>query len=175
MKPLLAFSVLFISISSLMAGESGLTKTYQPLDALGADGIRIVEVTCHDWYGTSIYPTAIGLISARNVPPTNNPKEAKEDLNIASVCGLRFSCGDTDEAKDLTLDATAFVITERFGHPKEHILRASLECLRRCLPKTWLKAPLILKASKKDAAWMGQIVQEFNKHDRKKVFFAPPQ
>ena len=45
------------------AGESMLGTTFQPLDGLGSGTIRIVEVTCHDWYGMSGQSSSIGLIS----------------------------------------------------------------------------------------------------------------
>lgn len=159
----------------LMGGESSLTKTYQPLDGLGSGTISISEVTCHDWYSHSGQPTAIGLISAPNVPPTNNPKDATENLNLASVCGVRFSCGDIETASELTLDATGFAIPRRFDHPREQVLRACFECLRRCLPEKLRDAPVILKASDSDTAWLSVIVREFNAHDRKKVFFTPQE
>jgi hypothetical protein len=155
------------------AGESMLSTTFQPLDGLGSGTIRIVEVTCHDWYGMSGQPTGIGLISAPNIPPTNNPKEAKEDLNLASACGLRFGCGDVDSTMELTLEATAFSVPQRFGHSPEHVLRASLECLRRCLPEKLRRTAVTLKAAGADMEWMGKIITEFNTHDRTKVFFTP--
>lgn len=161
--------------SALWAEGATLTRTFQPLNGSGAGKIYIVEVTCHDWYGQSGQPTSIGLISARNVPPTNNPKEAIDDLNLASACGLRFSAGDLQTSKELTLDATAFNITPQNNYPREDILRASLECLRRCLPEALPTTPVILETSKKNAGWMGKVIQEFNLSDRKKVFFVPPQ
>src|SRR5688572_21764019 len=93
MKHALTVSALIATTACLLGGESSLTTTYQPLDALGSGSIRISQVTCHDWYSHSGQPTAIDLISARNVPPTNNPQKATDDLNLASVCGIRFSCG----------------------------------------------------------------------------------
>ncbi len=150
-----------------------LTATVQPLDGLGSGTIKIVEVTCHDWYGMSGQPTSIGLISSPNVPPTNNPKEAKEDLNLASACGFRFSCGDIDTTLELTLDATAFSVPQRFGHSREHILRASLECLRRCLPEKLRQIAVTLKVADANRDWITKIIVEFNAHDRTKVFFTP--
>lgn len=175
MKALLPWLAVWVSVGMAFAGESALTKTYQPLSGLGAGDIRIVEVSCHDWHGHSTQPTQIGLISARNVPPTNNPKEAKDDLNLASLCGLHFSAGDIEFTSELTLDATAFKVAKEHDIPREDILKASLECLRRCLPPKLLKTPVTLKASKEHQAWMGKIVAGFNAHDRKKVFFVPPE
>ncbi len=157
------------------AGESMLSTTFQPLDGLGSGTIKIVEVTCHDWYGMSGQPTGIGLISAPNIPPTNSSKEAKENLNLASACGLRFSCGDIDTVSELALDATAFSVPPRFGHSPEHILRASLECLRRCLPGKLRRTAVTLKSTEANREWMGKVITEFNAHDRAKVFFTPAE
>lgn len=175
MKLAISISVLIAMTDWVFGGESSLTTTYQPLDGLGSGAIIISQVACHDWYSHSGQPTAIGLISAPNVPPTNNPKEATENLNLASVCGLRFGCGDIETARELTLDATGFAISRRFDHPREHIVRACLECLRRCLPEKLRDTPLTLTASDPDKAWLSKIVREFNAHDRKKVFFIPPE
>lgn len=175
MKPICLLFSLCLPISALWAGESSLTKTFQPLSGLGAGGIHIVEVTCHDWYSNVSGTTSIGLISARNVPPTNHPQEATSDLNLASACGLKFGAEDLQTAKELTLDATAFKIDPQYNDSREDILRASLECLRRCLPEPLLKTPLMLKTSPTNAEWIRKIVEEFNLSDRKKVFFVPPQ
>jgi hypothetical protein len=158
------------------AGESSLTVTYQPLDGLGSGSIHIAQVTCHDWYSHSGQTTQLGLISAPNVPPTNNRKEATENLNLASVCGLGFGSsdlGDTKATLELTMVATGFNVPERFGHPREDIIRASLECLRLCLPERLKKTAVTLTCREADKPWMEKIVSEFNAHDRTKVFFTP--
>lgn len=158
------------------AGESGLTVTYHPLDGLASDSIHITQVTCHDWYASSGMATQIGLISTPNIPPTNNRKEAVQDLNLASVCGIKFEAsdlGDPQAALGLTLDATKFSVPKRFNHPQEQILRACLECLRRCLPDKLLKTPVILKCGDADREWMTKVVTDFNAHDRAKIFWEP--
>lgn len=91
MRSLLFLTAFLASSLGLYAGESMLTTTYQPLNGLGGGGIRIVPVACHDWYRSSGMQTQISLISAKNVPPTNNAKETIQDLNLASVYGVRFS------------------------------------------------------------------------------------
>ena len=159
-------------------GVSVLTVTWQPLDGLDEGGIQICQVVCHDWYSHGGQATAIGLISARNVPPTNNPKEATDDLNLASLYGVHFFSSDLGDPKaklELTLDATKFAVPEGQERPREMIIRACLECLRRCLPEKLRKTPVTLDAAAPDKEWMGKIVREFNKHDRRKVFYRPPQ
>lgn len=158
-----------------MGGESSLTVTYQPLDGLGSGEITISQVTCHDWYSQN--GSAVGLISVPNVPPTNNAKDATENLNLASVCRVRFGAsdlGDPEAALELTLDATEFVIPKRFDHSRENIIRSCLECLRLCLPDKLRETPLNFKAGDSDKQWLSEIVREFNAHDRKKVFHTPP-
>ena len=175
MKCIPTVSLLFAAALSLLGSESMLTTTYQPLDGLGAGTIKIVPVTCHDWYGMSGQPSSIGLISAANVPPTNGPKKARKDLNLASRFRLRFTCGDIETTRELTLEAGELAIPEASTHPRGNILRASLECLRRCLPEKLLTTPVTLKASEANKGWMAAIVKEFNAHDRRKVFFTPAE
>ena len=177
MKRSVTISVLIAMTLAALGGESSLTITYQPLDGLGSGEITIAQVTCHDWYSHSGQATAIGLISAPNVPPTNNPKKATENLNLASVCGFRFyssDIGDPQAALELTLDATKFVIPKRYDHPRENIIRSCLECLRLCLPEKLRDTPVTLKAADSDKPWLSEIVSEFNAHDRRKVFHTPP-
>jgi hypothetical protein len=165
-----------ILAQAAFAGESSLTVTYQPLDSLGSGSIHIAQVTCHDWYSHSGQATQLGLISAPNVPPTNNRKEAIENLNLASVCGLGFwssDLGDPRAALELTMVATGFKVPERSGHTREDIIRASLECLRHCLPERLQKTAVTLTCSETDKPWMEKILSEFNAHDRTKVFFTP--
>jgi hypothetical protein len=177
MKHTLSISVLIATTLASLAGESSLTFTYQPLDGLGSGGISIAQVTCRDWYSHSGQATAIGLISAPNVPPTNHPKGATENLNLASVCGVRFyssDIGDPQTALELTLDATKFMIPRRFDLPRENIIRSCLECLRLCLPEKLGDTPVTLKAPDSDKPWLSVIVREFNAHDRRKVFRTLP-
>lgn len=177
MKRFVTFAALVAMTLAALGGESSLTITYQPLDGLGSGKISISQVTCHDWYAHSGTATAIDLISAPNVPPTNNPKKATENLNLASVCGVRFyasDIGDPKAALELTMDVTKLVIPGRFDHSRENIIRSCLECLRLCLPEKLRDTPVTLIAANADKSWISEIVCEFNAHDRKKVFHTPP-
>lgn len=176
MKDYLIMGVLVLFTQVAMAGESTLTTTYQPLAGLGSGGITIVPVTCHHWYSHSA-SSAVDLIAVKNVPPTDNPSQATDDLNLASVCGIRFSTSDLGAIGvplEITLDLSKFMIPKRYAYPREEIVRSSLECLRRCLPKKLFKTPVTLKASNPDKKWMSMIVDEFNSHDRSKVFPTSP-
>jgi len=154
---------------SAFAGESSLTSTFQPLDGLGAGRIIIVGVTCHYWDSHSGQPTAIGLISAKNVPPTNSDK-ATQDINLASASHIYFGCDDIEaEAPTMVMTADRFIAAG--GYPQEEILRASLECLRRVLPPKLLKVDLTFTSSPENREWMTKIVAEYNNSDRKKIFY----
>ena len=167
-------AIILLCISTLSpAGESGLTRTFQPMDGLGAGEIVIGEVTCHDWFSHSGQPTAIALISARNVPPTNSEKAAG-DINLASLSHLRFDCQDSGAAVPrLVMAADRFVAAG--GYPKETILRASLECLRRVLLPKLMKTELTFISSPENREWMGKIVSEFNRADKSKPFYQVPE
>lgn len=176
--PAILFAILALAAAPrLSAGESALTVTHQPLDGLGAERIVISQVTCHDWFGHG-GGSSVELISAPNVPPTNNPKEASQNLNLASLCGLSFAAsdlGDPDAPLKLTLNATKLAFPKNFGYAKEDFIRASLECLRLSLPAKLRKTPLTLEASASNKAWLEPLVREFNAHNRGKVFYKPAE
>ncbi|RYD23005.1 MAG: hypothetical protein EOP88_05930 [Verrucomicrobiaceae bacterium] len=173
MKTLAILLPLLMGAGLATGGESTLTTTYQPLDGLGSGEVTVVPVTCHHWYASSA-GSAVDLIHARNVPPTDNPKEAKQDLNLASRCGLRFSTndlGDEESAPMILLDAVSFDESKSGGYPKEDIVRASLECLRRCLPEKLKSTKITLKCLDEDREWLSKIVAEFDSAPRDKPFF----
>jgi hypothetical protein len=154
-------------------GESILTATYQPLDGLGSGRIAIVQVTCHHWYSQSA-SSAVDLIHRRNVPPTDNPKEATEDLNLASRCGLKFSTNDLGAGgadPSILLDASLFDASKSGGYDKKAIIRASLECLRRCAPAGIVATKVRLKCKDEDREWLSVIVDQFNSAPRNKLFY----
>ncbi len=171
----------WVLVQTALAGQSTLTTTFQPLYGHATSDIVIAEVTCLHWYANGV-GSAVDLIALRNVPPTDNPEQAKEDLNLASVCGLKFSTNDlgVDSPPLVVMDATRFVVSKQLGEVdpeslgkfREKIVRASLECLRRCLPTKLAKTPLTLRCGDADREWLGKITEEFNAHDRTKVFFA---
>jgi len=176
---------LWAFVQTATAGQSTLTATWQPLHGHSTIGIVIAEVTCHHWYASSA-SSSLDLIAVRNVPPTDQPEMAKEDLNLASICGLKFSLNDqgfqNPPPPEVTLDATRFALggslaripAESQGGAKEKIIRASLECVRRCLGEGQrAKAPVKLICREADKEWLGKIVAEFNAHDRSMEFYIP--
>ncbi|WP_035614951.1 hypothetical protein [Haloferula sp. BvORR071] len=177
MKRITFFLSLLLSLTgSALAGESSLAKTWQPLMSLGESGLYIREVTCHQWN----YPgpgADIHLIGARNVPPTDDPEHAKEDINLASIYGLVFEIGGADDANpEVTLNTTKMKATSEDGQEwRVRVLRASLECVRRVAVEHKLKkVPLALKANDADKPWLEPIIAEFNKHDLSKPFAERP-
>jgi len=131
MKTLLNSSLVFAAAARLFAGESMLTQTIQPLDGLGSGEVVIAPVICHDWIAFSGFPTAIGLITAKNVPPTNAPKPV-DDINIASASGLVLSFTEDSAGKGVvTLDCRALRIPQRLSCTELQAVGATLECLRQ--------------------------------------------
>ena len=154
-------------------GESALTMTYQPLAGLRSGVVAVVQVTCHHWHANSA-SSPVDLIHVRNVPPTDNPQEATDDLNLASRCGLRFSThdlGSPGAVPMLVLDATQFDPSKSGGYDKEAIIRASLECLRRVLPAQLAATNVTLKCEDDDQEWLSGIVDQFNAASRDKPFY----
>ena len=151
-----------------------METTFQPLSGTSKSEIAITSVTCLHWYSSSA-SSGVDLIGIRNVPPTDNPQEAHEDLNLASICGVKFSTSDLgleQAPPQITLDATKFTVPEAFsGHPKENIIRACLECLRLCTPEKLEHTPVTLLCGDADREWLSKIVTEFNASDRSKAFF----
>jgi len=162
-----------LTASFLSAGESALTTTYQPLAGLGLGNVVVVQVTCHHWYANSA-SSAVNLIHVRNVPPTDQPELATADLNLASRCGLKFSTNDLGAVGSdpmILFDATKFDASKARGFPKEDIVRASLECLRRCLPEQLKNTKVTLKSREADQEWISKIVAEFDSAPRDQPFF----
>ena len=175
MKTLLAAISSLLMASLSHAGESALTTTFQPLAGLGSGVAAVVQVTCHHWYANSA-SSPVDLIHVRNVPPTDNPKEATEDLNLASRCGLKFSTNDLGAAGSvpmIVLDATQFDQSKSGGYDKDAIIRASLECLRRVLPAQLAATKVTLKCKDDDKEWLSGIVAQFNAASRDKPFYEP--
>ena len=74
---------------------------------------------------------------------------------------------------ELLLDAREFDLTKSRGYEKEDIIRASLECLRLCLPKPLIGTKVTLKCKKSDEEWLTEIVDQFNSTPRDKPFYKP--
>lgn len=168
---------IYLAFSQLvMGGHSCLSTTYQPLVHPVKTEIWIVPVTCHHWYCNSA-GSAIDLIGVKNVPPSDKPDQAKQDLNLASLCGVKFSTSDLglkDVPLKVTMDVTKFQIPKLYSElPRAEAVRACLECLRRLMEGRFLHTPVTLKASDENRKWAGEIVKKFNVHDRTKVFYTP--
>ncbi len=169
MKILIAAVLGFWMAAPAFATEAALVRTYQPF---AWDGITIEPVTCYAWNLQSAADEAVRYISAKNIPP-NFSKAPVEDLNLASTSHLSFeSFSGVGAPLKLFMKADEFVVTE--GYSSEDIVKACLECVRRVLPPKLLKTPLTFSASPENQGWMSKIVDEFNRHDRSKVFYGMP-
>ena len=161
---------LIATASTLFAGESALTQTFQPLDGLGAGRVIIAPVMCYDWYAHSGWHAAIGLITAKNIPPTNAPKPI-EDTNAASACGLSLDAGE-DAAGHITvtLDCRALQVPQRLGCTELQIVGATLECLRQVAgPKlNSITIQATLKPNGQEA--IQKLIAAFIKHPKDKEF-----
>ena len=176
MKTISIILPILLAARIAIAGESALGTTYQPLDGLGAGVITVVPVTCHYWNAMSSVGSVIDLIDIRNVPPTDNPTEATQDLNLASLCKLHFSTNDLGiegAVPEIFLDATKFDVTKARGYGKEDIVRASLECLRLCLRENMKSTKITLSCRDEDKEWLTKIVSEFDSAPRDKPFYEP--
>lgn len=167
--------MLFLTFFSmaLSAGQSALTTTYQALTNPSSERIWIVPVTCHHWYCSSA-SSSVDLIGVKNVPPSDMPDQAKEDLNLASICGIDFATCDLGAAAvvpEVTMDISQLHMPKCYMDQRSEVIRACLECLRRCLPEVVAKTPVTLKGLDHDKEWIAAIVKEFNAHDRSKPFF----
>ncbi len=71
----------------------------------------------------------------------------------------------------ILMDASKFDDSKSGGYDKKNIVRASLECLRRCLPKKLGTTKVTLKCKDTDKEWLSQIVSAFNSAPRENPFY----
>jgi hypothetical protein len=87
-----------LGLISSLASESALVRVYQPLDGLGSGEVIIMPVAGHINFGTSGFPFEIGLVAAKNIPPTD-AKEPLDDHNVASVAGIKITIGEDEKER----------------------------------------------------------------------------
>lgn len=170
MKAPIAILLIWSACSRLTAGESGLTQVFQPLDGLGSDAIQIAPVMCHNWHSHAGWFSAIDLIAAPNIPPTNAPK-AVDDINLASAFGLKLRYTEDASAHGtVTIDCTSLQKPQRASCTEEQAVRATLECLRRVAGDRIhsLRIEYRLKASGQEE--LRQIIEAFIKHPKDQPF-----
>ncbi|MEA3187446.1 MAG: hypothetical protein QOD99_1276 [Chthoniobacter sp.] len=156
------------AVSSL-AGESTLTRTFQPLDGRGSAEIQIEPVMCHDWYAHGDYLAALSLIAAKNIPPTNAPK-AVEDINLASAYGIHVSASSIEKGVlHVTLDLTHTQRPGRMGYSTVQVVRATMECVRRlAAERHWLIKSL--RVAPEGDQEIAQAVEDFQTYPKDKEF-----
>ena len=147
-----------------------LTRTFQPFDGLGSDEIQIAPVMCHDWNALSGLPTEIGLITAKNIPPTNAPKPVG-DINIASAFGLKLSYSEDASMHGIvTIDCTNLHKDESMSCTEQQAVRATLECLRRVAGKRLNSMTIKSEFKPSGQEDIRKIVAAFIKHPKTKEF-----
>jgi hypothetical protein len=171
--PSLIVSFLLVALAYARGGESMLTQTYQPLDGLGSGGIQIAPVICYDWNALSGMPTAIGLITAKNIPPNNSSKPV-DDINLASASGLRFSVTEEGRKTVVIIDCTGLHSNTFNSSSEEQVLRATLECLRLVEGKRLDQ--MILRSVLKPVGQevIGDMITEFINHPKDREFLKQP-
>lgn len=154
--------------SSGVAGDSVLTQTFQPF--VEAGHVRIVPVTCYDPKALSGLPTAIELITAKNIPPTN-ASEPIGDFNLASAAGIKLHYSeDRSSHGTLTIDFTQLHVTDSMVCTEEQIVRGTLECLRRAAGKRLSRITLTPSLKPTGQEEIRKIMTEFASHPMGKEF-----
>ena len=97
----------FVLAIPVIAGEAGITYTYQVLDGLAEGGARIERVYCLDHFAHSGMPTAFQLIAAPNIPPSNAPGPVK-DVNLVSASGIAISLATDSNHLQITIMRSMF-------------------------------------------------------------------
>ncbi|NCF86004.1 MAG: hypothetical protein GWQ05_18860 [Verrucomicrobiaceae bacterium] len=120
----------FVLAIPVIAGEAGITYTYQVLDGLAEGGARIERVYCLDHFAHSGMPTAFQLIAAPNIPPSNAPGPVK-DVNLVSASGIAISLATDSNHLQITINAKHVQVPARFGLAAEDVLAALLEAIRQ--------------------------------------------
>jgi len=132
--------------------------------------IEIAPVMCHDWYAFSGFPTAIGLITAKNVPPTNAPKPI-EDINVASACNLSFTVNEDATGRlVVTLDCRNLKVPQRFGCTELQAVGATLESLRLVAGAKLDLMKIEIQLKPKGQEEIQKLVAAFIKHPKDKAF-----
>lgn len=169
MKPIIFLGLAIIASPSL-AGESGLTKVYQPFDNFNGDGILIESVMCYEHNVMSGLPTAISLITAKNIPPTNWSKPI-EDVNLASVCNLNLGYEEDAVQKiTVTMYCGDLTIPQRVAGRPEEIVGATLECLRLVMGKKLDQMSLKIQTKEHGQEKLRELFEKFVRHPKDKPF-----
>ena len=167
-KPTLCIIIVCAAFRAVFGGESSLTQTYQPLDGLGSGEIVIAPVMCHDWYSHSGFPTAITLIGAKNVPPTNAP-QAIGNINLAFEAGIKLSYAeDTGGRMTITIDFQTLQVPR--GREELQLVAVTLECLRLVVGERLDQMSIRASLKSSGQEHLRQLLEEFIKHPKKKPF-----
>ena len=132
--------------------------------------IQIAPVMCHDWNSHAGWFSAIGLITVRNIPPTNAPKPV-EDINLASVFGLKlYYTEDASGHATVTINCTALQQPQHVSATDQQTLRATLECLRRVAGEHIHTLHIAYRLKPSGQERLRDIMEAFIKHPKDQPF-----
>ena len=155
----------------MLAGESGLLETFQPLEGFEAGRPVVTAVTCYAHNTHTGWYLAIRYITARYVPPSLNDPPV-DDINLASLSGLSIWAGDGEDGRTrITLDLTN--LKPAHGYTETEIVAATLECLRRVAGEKLASTPIDTKYRPTEQDEIKQLVTAFLKHPKDKEFHVP--
>ena len=171
MKAWLTFLCLLSTFTSLLAGESGLIETFQPLDGFASEYPVIARVMCYANNTHVGWHQAIRYVAARYVPASFEDKPVG-DINLASLSGLSVWAGDGADGRiTITLDFTG--LKPVHGFTELQIVAATLECIRQVGGQELNTTPIETKFKPKGQEAIKQLVSAFIKHPKEKTF--PPE
>lgn len=171
MKLLLTFLCLLSASTSLLAGESGLIQTFQPLDGLEAGEPVVTAVACYAHNTHVGWHQAIRYITARYAPPSLDDTPVG-DINLASLCNLSLWAGDgADGRVTITIDFTKLKPIR--GYTELQIVAATLECVRRVAGDKLVSTPIEAKYRPSGQDDIKQLVNTFLKNPKDKEFHLP--
>jgi hypothetical protein len=168
-KILVAIFCLLGTFSHLLAGESGLVQTFQPLDGFEAGEPVVTSVVCYAHNTHVGWHQAIRYITARYVPASLDDKPVG-DINLASLSHLAAWAADGADGRiTITLDFTS--LTPARGYTEAQVVAATLECVRRIGGDKLASTPIEAKYRPTGQEDIKQLISAFLKHPKDKPFF----
>jgi hypothetical protein len=175
MKSLFSLSLAVILIDCAFASEPGFVRTYQPLGGLANGTIHVEPVICvsRNAYSDDDRSLPMSFISAPYTPPGDADVK---NINLAAVAGVEFVVSREDpkhakivfQVESLPDDRAS---AQKYNNTREVVFTAILECLRLCVPEELKDASLVLATESKDKAWLEQIIDNYNKHNKTLPFY----
>jgi hypothetical protein len=141
-------SALFLLVIALAALSSpsrseatslGMFTVKMPLYLHGSDGDPLIEIADVPFVSAYAAPEATyAAITEPFTPPTDGSWKDKEDVNIASVYGIKVEATDAGEGDVshlvITVDATAAKAPEGYPFTVQQVSDAVVTCVRLMVP-----------------------------------------